>query len=339
VSPTHFRNAEAPGGSIVPFASLVTPYRALQIHDDVGGRAMRIGSMSFRRTGQSTTLYQPFSITVDVWCSTAVTNSTAPNTLFDSNHGNDKLRVVTNKVINFPQTEHAFVPSDFVYTIPFDSAFLYAGTGPLCWEVQLTARTNPAEYNMDAITQGPNLNPPKYASRYGVGCVHTGRANSMGAAGGSSMNWGMGTGTLSIAGTEGPANGIVLVVLGFSSASFAGLPLPFLVPGSATSPSGSCHLYSSVNLIFAASTDQAGASTTNVPVPATLDLHALRSFEQIWALDAAANPTGLVTSNGVNHNWVAPFATVPVARVYASGNLGPTGLSNTAYGVVMRFNP
>jgi hypothetical protein len=160
----------------------------------------------------------------------------------------------------------------------------------------------------------------------------------MAAMGSATMNWPAGTGTLVVNGQSGPANSVVLVLVGTSSSSFSGIPLPFLVPGSGGGISGACNLYTNIVLTFAAATTSAGSSTVSVPVPATPDLNGLRTFEQILAFDPAANPVGVALSNGVNHNWVAPYGLAPVARIFLLGSLGAVGTIGPSQGLVVRFD-
>jgi hypothetical protein len=162
----------------------------------------------------------------------------------------------------------------------------------------------------------------------------------MAATSSSAMNWSGGTGQLTVTGASGPRSGFVVVVLGLrETTAFGGsVQLPFLIPGSGSAPSGACHLYTDVLLVGASTTTATGGSTTTFPVPATPDLNGMRTFAQIWAFDPAANPLGMVTSNGVNHNFVAPYPRVPLARIYASGSLGPIGGTASHYGLITAFN-
>ena len=342
VSPAHFTAAEANVDNSYPFG-FGTTFRYAQIHDDLAGTPRLIKGLSFRRDGTQTvvTLYLPYSVTLDLWCSTATTTAATPSTSFDQNHGADKSRVITARNFNFPQTDHSFVPNPFVYDVPFDIPFIFVGARSLCWEVHKTAATNSAAYFLDAASgaQG-HANPPLAISRFGAGCRLSATNAPMSADSSAVMSWPSGSGNLTVTGTAGPLSGFVIVVLGLrETTAFGGsIPLPFLIPGSGGAPSGPCHLYTDVLLVTASVTTATGASTTPVPVPATPDLNGLRTFAQIWAFDAAANPLGVVTSNAVNHNFVAPYPTIPVARIYLPGNLGAVGTAAAHIGLITRVN-
>lgn len=344
VSPKHFESSEGPSQNRFPFADATT-FRFIQIHDDLQGSSLRlIRQMSFRRMGSASfnnndflKPYPKYSVTLDMWVSTAKTTATSPSTNFDNNHGNDKKQVLTKATINFPASVHAFVPNDFDYKIPFAVPFVYAATGPFCWEVQLTNHTaTGSQYYDHAASTGTN--PALAVSKFGTGCKLNANTAAMDATGSSSMNWPNGTGTLTVTGKNGPPNGLVIFILGASSTSFGALPLPFLLPGSNTAPSGPCNLYTDILLAMGSPTNASGNSTTSLPVPATAAFNGLRTFEQLLALSTGANPLGLVSSNGVNHNWVSPITSVPVARVWRSGSLAATGTADRNYGHVIKFN-
>jgi hypothetical protein len=340
VSPREYTSAEAPANNSYPFGVSTQVIRYVGIHDDLQGTPLLIKGMSMRRNGTSTTpIYPAYTITLDAWCSLAATTSTTPNTTFDNNHGSNKMQVVTNKTFNFPQADYGFVPSPFLHSVVFDTPYPYLASAPLCWEVQRTAITLAASIFHDGATNSANTNPPMAFTPFGTGCKVSSQNVAMTATGSAVMSWPSGTGTLTVSGQSGPANSVVLVIMGTSSERFSGIPLPFLIPGSGGAPSGPCNLYTNIVLGFAATTTSAGTSLTNIPVPATPDLNGLRTFEQIVALDPAANPLGVALSNGVNHNWIAPYQLPLVARVYLLGSLAPVASGVTAnYGLVIRFD-
>jgi hypothetical protein len=337
VSPAHFTNAEAPTSNAFPFGSVSQTFRYAQIHDDLAGAPRAIIGMAFRRNGTTTTDFAAFSVTLSAWCSTATTTGAAPAAAFDTNHWVDKAQVITGKVFNFPAAPSGFVPDTFAYDLPYDTPFLFAGAGPLCWEIQRTATTNTTNRFHDAVSGAGAVNPPLAAIRFGAGCKLSTQTSAMVANGDSAMNWPGGTGNLTIRGTLGPQNSLVVVFLGFSRTVFAGIPLPLLIPGTQNAPSGDCHLYTEIVVVTAALTSATGASSVTIPVPATPELNGGSTYAQILASDPAANPAGAVTSNGVQHNFVAPYGAVPGGRVYLSGSLGPTGTADGDYLLVTRF--
>lgn len=345
ISPKEFATAEGPSQNRFPFGD-AAPFRFLQIHDDLKGGPLRlIRSMSFRRMGWNSFNnndffrdYAAYKVVLSMWCSTAKTTATTPNLTFDNNHGTDKKQVLSGVTINFPASVHAFVPNPFDYKLPFVLPFVWSASASFCWEVQMTSTTRMGNQYYDHAARTA-ANPPLATSVFGKGCKLSNASAAMTATGSSSMNWTGGTGTLVVTGQNGPPNSAVAFILGFDNTSFGGIPLPFLFPGSTNAPSGPCHLYTDIVLVLASATDASGKSTTNLPVPAMPALNGARTFEQLLAADGNANPLGLVGSNGVNHNWVAPVTSVPLARVYLGGSLGGTGrASSTNYGYVTKFN-
>jgi hypothetical protein len=159
----------------------------------------------------------------------------------------------------------------------------------------------------------------------------------MGAGASSVMTWASGTGILRVTGTNAMADGGLIAVVGTSNTSWGGIPLPFLIPGSDAAPSGPCNLYNDVLLLKGNVATPTGTSTTDFAVPATPDLHGLVTRSQIWGLDATANPIGIVTSNMVIHQWIAPFAVQPASRMFLSG-LGAIGSLGPGSGNVVQFN-
>ena len=341
VSPSHFTNAEGPSNNVFPFGHAI-PFRYVQVHDDVP--IMLVSRMSFRHDGTSSAtgtgvIHPAHSVTMDAWLSTAATTSATIVATFANNHGANKTQVAVGRQYNHPASSPAEVPAPFLLDYPLDVPFAYTGSGSLCWEAQVTARLpQPTSIPHDAVSiTSASANPLLQVDSAFTGCLSTGRTNTLRADGNSTMSWPAGTGTLIMTVADALASGVVLHVLGFRKTSWAGIPLPFQIPGSATAPSGPCHLYNDAWVITATQASAAGAATFSLPVPATPDLNGLRTYSQVWGIDAVANPLGLTTSNVVVHGFTAPFAAVPVSRVYLIGALTAIGSTGLRYGIVARF--
>jgi hypothetical protein len=344
VSPAHFTHAEGNAPNRYPFGEHPNHvFRYLQVHDDTQGTPRPIRSLAWRRwgapctTGGCTVIYPAYQVTLDAWCSTAATTSATAVAQFDANHGGDKVKVIDNKTFNFPVGAPGQVPQPFAYKITFDVPFIYLAAAPICWEVNVHAKTNTIQlYHSGA--SGSQSSPQLATAPFGTGCRATGQSVPMSAVGSSTMAWAAGTGNLVVDGFRAPANGVVILLVGFRNDTFGGIPLPFLVPGSAAAPSGPCSLYTDVRFTVAGIADSAGTIRTTIPIPATLDLNGARAFEQVISFDPAANPVGLVASNGVVHNFVAPHGPAPVTRVFLNGSLGANGSVGRNYGLVTRFD-
>ncbi|MFY9341273.1 MAG: hypothetical protein WAT39_02205 [Planctomycetota bacterium] len=335
-SPVHFGGAEGPANNVYPFGITTVPFRYSQIHDDVP--LMVITGMAFRHNWNPTA-YPVHSITMDAWMSTAVTPATGMSTTFDNNHGPDKIQVVFNRTYTHVVSDPSNLPGQFVLDYPFDVPFVFLGGGAsLCWEVQITAKTNTGNIVYDAVsgaastTTGPT-NPPIALGRFGTGCVSTGQTNPMGAAAAQTMSWPSGTATMTVNGTNLEPNGLTFFCMGADKTSFLGIPLPATLPGT------SCTVYSDIILSSLVIASATGTGTNTIPFVPAPAYHGITLYSQIWGFDAAANPFGLTTSNAAMHHIVAPYVTpLPVRRVYASGSLAPTGSTETyTYGLVTKF--
>lgn len=334
VSPRYHRRAEALSSNVFPFGNTVFPFRYAQIHDDVP--PMTVSGLAFRHNAAVATIYPSHSITLDAWVSTAVSPAAGITLVFDNNHGSDKAQVITNRTYNHPVSDTGSVPGAFILQYPFDTPFMHSSAVALCWEVQVTAKSQTASVTHDAFS-GIATNPALQLGRAGTGCRAVGATAALTATGTSTMDWPMGTGVLTVTGSNAVVNGPAIHALGFDKANWGGLPLPFELPGSGSAPSGRCLVYNDVVLTNVVVASPTGTITSNINVPATVNLNGTTTYSQLWDLDAAANSLGLVTSPMVVHNFVAPTPSPPASRVYLSGSLGATGTVSTTSGLVTRF--
>jgi hypothetical protein len=341
VSPAHFTNAEGSLTTTVPFGSAQVPYRYLQIHGDVP--AMTISGLAFRWEGAPTgVFYPPFSLTLDAWISTAARTAATASPTFDTNHGGDKVQVAVHQTIAVPGSDPSQLPSPFVLDIPFTAPFVFAGTpASLCWEVQITARTNPTDEWFDGAYNDPSIaaNPPLFSTRAFTGCLATGNAQPMTIATSlGPMNWPAGTGTAVDSASQLLHNGAILWAFGFDRVSWGGLPLPITVPGSAGAPSGACNLLIDIAMTQFAIASAAGGAQLSLGFHVQPGLHGARFYEQVFGLDQAANPFGVTASNLVVHQIVAPYPyPLPICRVIGAGSLGASGVVDTTGNVITRF--
>lgn len=329
VSPSHFATVEATGSSNLPFGQATAPVRYLQVHDGVP--AQTITGLAFRHdtSGQ---LRPAFTVTVDVWLSTATAAAANTQAAFDLNHGPDKQHVITSRAVAVPANDPSRLPGAFLLDLPFDTGvnFAFAGGGAaLCWEVHVTATTSTANFiPFDAVlTQGATPQSPNLVGTSAfTGCLATGRTQTMRLTPANSpVDWATGLATQRVQATSLQANGVIAWIVGSSTTSWAGGPLPMLLPGSATGASGPCTLYCDPLLATAAVATAAGTATIQLPLVVTPAVHGFLLPSQVVGLDAAANSLGLTTTNLVVQQLVAPYASdVGIRRVYAL-NLGATG--------------
>ena len=341
VSPAHFTSAEGTASITAPFGSTAVPVRYLQIHGDVP--AMTVSGMAFRWECDPTGVtYPPFSVTLDAWISTAAVTAANPSSTFDANHGPDKVQVATHRTIAIPGSDPSLMPSPFVLDIPFDVPFPFAGSpASLCWEVQITARTNTLAAAFDGALNVVSvaINPPLFATRGFAGCLTTGHVTPITITTAlAPMNWPGGTGTAADIAAEMLANGPIFWVLGFDRVSWNGSPLPQTVPGSAGAPSGACQLRLDIAWTTFAVATANGVTALRLAFGVQPALHGAEFYEQVIALDPAANAFGVTTSNLVVHQLVAPYPTpLPVCRVSAL-SLAATGAVDTSTFLVTQFH-
>lgn len=335
ISPGGLAAVEGTANNVFPFGNTAVPFRFCQVHDDVP--AMSITGLQFRHNATTTASYPSYSLTMNAWISTAVTTSATISSTFDSNHGLDKVQVVTNRIYALAPSVQGELPGQFVLDFPLDVPFAFAGGGAsLCWEVQVTAKTNTSSIVYDAVTN-PNANPAMQSTRFGTGCLATGRTLPMTAAQGGSVSWTTGTGTLTVSGSNLLANGVVFFCVGFDKAPWNGNPLPAVIPTSSAGPSGTCTLY--VNFLFPqlAIASATGTATLTVPYVPDPAWNGMTVYTQILGGDTAANAFGVTASNATVHQIVAPYGLLPVARVFLSASLGPIGTASPSSCLVTRF--
>jgi len=341
VSPAHFTAAEGSLTTTVPFGSVQVPYRYLQIHGDVP--AMTISGLAFRWEGAPSGLfYPPFSVTLDLWVSTAARTAATASAVFDTNHGVDKVQVATQQTIAIPGSDPSLLPSPFVLDIPFTAPFAFAGSpASLCWEVQITARTNTIDESFDGAYNNASIaaNPPLFSTRAFTGCLATGNTQPMTIATTlAPMNWPAGTGTAADSASQLLHNGAIFWALGFDRVSWNGNPLPVVVPGSTSAPSGACILRLDVATTLFALASATGSAQLNLAFHTQPGLHGALFYEQVLGLDVAANPFGVTASNLVVHQIVAPYPyPLPACRVFAAGSLAISGSVDGTGFLITRF--
>jgi hypothetical protein len=332
VSPAAWANVDSPGANAFPFGSVSSQFRYLNVHDDLAGTARTILSLAVRRSGTtSTSTHPPTSAVLDAWMSTAVTTGATVSAMFDSNHGPDRAQVLTARTISFPAAPTGLLPYPFSYVVPLDVPFSFGGAGPLAWEVQITSRPIGWSSVQDAV-MGSSTDPEKVVSRYGAGCIATGRTLPFSLTGASNNNWPMGSGSVNATADEGPAGAVSAFLFGF-------LPFPtsLPIPGTTGFPSGTCFLHSDTPLSLGGTLDSGGGLTFRVPVPLRPEWNGLHVYGQVVALDAGANALGVVLTNGLDHQLVAPYGAPPGGRVYQSGSLAATGTTGPSQTLVVQF--
>jgi hypothetical protein len=342
VSPAHFAAVEGTGSSTLPFGTQALPARYLQVHDGVP--AQTITGLAFRHDTSGTSR-PAFTLTVDVWLSTAVGAAASTVVAFDANHGGDKRHVVVNRSVTVPASDPAQLPGAFLLELPFDPGqdFAFAGGGAsLCWEVHVIANSSLAvNVPFDAVlTQASTAaSPGLQGTRAHTGCLATGRTQPMAIAPlNSAVDWATGIATQRVSGQQLLANGILAWASGTGATTWSGAPLPILLPTGAGAPSGPCTLFTDPALLTVGIASATGTAALQLQYVVTPALHGVRLPVQLIGLDAAANALGLTTSNLVVQQLVAPYPVdLGIRRVYAVGGLAATGTVDAGSPLVTWF--
>lgn len=340
ISPRHFAAVEAPSSGRSPLA-LTTTARTLQIHEDVVRSARPIVAIAFRRDGARRETFAAHTLGLSLSMSEGTTTAAAPDPIFDNNHGGNRTVVVAQRQISYPPSAPVHsLPAPFTYEIPLDVPFAYTfrHTGPLVWDMvtqsPTSSSTRPA---FDLINTLGDPNPPMATFEFGTGCLATGRLVPMGTAAGQAENWPAGIVRMTMGGTNGPASAPAAVMVGLSNVALGALPLPFVLPGSTTAPSGPCTIYNDALLTVPLATNSNGSAATILDLAISPALHGGMLFNQLIAMDLPANPMGLVTSSARVRQVVAPYAPVVVGRVESIGTTGPNGIASPNLGTITRF--
>lgn len=342
VSPSHFTAVEGTGNSTLPFGTQSLPARYLQVHDAVA--AQTITGLGFRHDTSGATR-PAFSLTVDVWMSTAVAPAAATVAQFDANHGVDKRHVISNRTVLVPANDPAQLPGAFLLDLPFDAGqdFVFAGGGAsLCWEVHVTANSSlVTNVPFDAVlTQGTIATAPGLAgTRAFAGCVATGRTQPIAIAPlNSTVDWVAGLATQRVSGLQLLPNGIVAWASGSGATVWNGAPLPIVLPTTTGAPSGTCTLFTDPALLTVGVASPTGTALLQLQYAVGPALHGALLPVQLLGLDAAANALGITTSNLVVQQLVAPYpAAIGIQRVYAVGALAATGTVDGSSPLITRF--
>lgn len=336
VDPAHFRATESPYQGSRPFGRSSTGgWRYLQIHDGLKGAKATINELAWRRDGDRDR-HTAYSFRCTLMLSTAAVAYDKIDQTFDNNHGTNKKTVVNFKEVSWPATRAEMLPAPFEYVIKFDQPYAFDGTGGgLCWEAQLSNIQNiRGTYYFDSAYRSSN-DPNLETQPFGQGCYHSLESSPMEARGSSSMSWPSNVGTLYLDGRDLPPNTPVIGVLGVSRSSYAGLPLPFLLPGTMGTYSGPCYIHVSLDIILPSTADNNGNSRVAFPIPARSEFDGRSLYGQWLAIDTASPaPLPLVTSNGMEFQWVEPYPDPELSRVYASNNFANTGSTNVNQGLV-----
>lgn len=338
VSPPQFATAESNSANDNPLGSNSPLVRYLQIDEALPQRPLAIRGIAFRGNADSNS-YPVFRVELDLGVSSPNASAANPSPTFSANHGRSGALVVARRILSFPSRPASrSLPLPFDYQIPFDAPFTV--NGAICWEMKIYGRSNNSQVSFDAIDPtSSGANPMPAILGFGSGCIATGRTSPMTASGTLTVDWPNGNLRIGFGATQAPANALCLVALGFSSSQWAGLPLPLAIPGSESGSSGRCFVQNELFTTIAGNSNASGIFfPPEMNLPLTPSHHGLAFFHHVVAFDAAANPFGVVTSNGMARQLIAPSPNPGVSRVAFLGSHQATGIVNVGSGLVTRYD-
>jgi hypothetical protein len=224
-----------------------------------------------------------------------------------------------------------------VYALPLGAPYAFDGQAALCVDVTIRSRTNAGYVYLDRVA-GADANPPTITRSRGTGCRYTASGPRLQQTSVAYAIWNNSTVALVIRADNAAPNATLVLTFGASDELLGGIPLPFVLPGTETSPSGACSVYNDVLVNVPVAANGAGVAQLNLNLGVGPDFNGLNLFTQFLDVDPAANNWSLVTSNGWQFHVVAPFATVPVGEVFHDASAGPTGTARANMGYVVRFD-
>lgn len=337
VSPPQFATVESNSSNDNPLGATSPLVRYLQIDEELPPQALAINGIAFRGNA-SPNSYPLFRVDLDLRVSIPNASAANPSPTFNANHGRTGAMAVARRFVSFPgRPASRSLPLPFDYQIPFDAPFTV--NGAICWEMKIYGRGNSSGISFDAIDPASyGANPTPAILSLGSGCIATGRTSPMAVAGTLTIDWPNGNLRIGFGATQAPANALCLVALGFSSSQWAGLPLPLAIPGSESGSSGRCFVQNELFTTIAGNSNAAGIFfPSELSLPLAPSHHGLAFFHHVVAFDAAANPFGVVTSNGMARQLIAPAPSPGISRVAVLGSHQTTGIVNVGSGLVTRY--
>ena len=290
-----------------------------QVHGDLPAVPQPILRLAFRPRSTSAS-HAAYAVNLTLVLSLGGPLPSAASATFAANLGPSPMTVLNQSTVNIPAfTQAGTAPAPYHYAFPFPVPFLYDGKGVLCWEMRVHSHsftgTSSLSFDLYSTQTAVTLRSG------GVGCTCAGQAAPATLSGSSNP------GSLALNCNGLPAAQPVLLLIGIRSTMYGPLPLPFdLTPLGAP-----CALRTDM-LLTAAGLASAGTASWQFPVPAAAP-DGTAVFFQVLAPDAAANPLGLVLSNGLAAVW--PYAKQPAVRIWKTADdQALSGSLQLTYGLV-----
>ena len=322
-SPRENTRREGNSAYLEPFTTPVTPFRWLQVHDDlVGPRS--IGSLSFRPDNRSNVGANVFTCRVTLSEAPPGITAANPGTNFASSHGANRIAHPLQQVSFAPSTYEPgeLLPRRATMTIPLPQPYSLGAGARLVWDVEILTRIGPPSGDLVDGVRGSDPGM-LYHFRFGAGCAHNSSAPPLSHA--LNANWNGGTVGVTMDAWDAPGSASVAFWLGAVS---------YLPPVALPNAPG-CWLHVDPLLVgFAATADPAGFATVNLGA-FLLPGASFNLYSQAAALAPSANTLGLITSNGHQVYLGLPTSVPPVGTLSQSALAQPVPMPNE--GLVATF--
>ena len=308
--------------------------RVLQVYDGLSART--INGIAFRRDGGLSGNYLESTVTYQIYVSNSATTATTVDSTFDNNHGANVQRVA-NGAANFPATPGSEpAPSPFLFQLPFNAAtpFHFNGVGSLCVDIRISSTTRRTGVRLDVVSGSQN-NPPPFWKAWGTGCRHTNGVGLAALGTSASPNWRNQPKPMMQFRYDGSRLPSPLAVLILGSSVLAP---PVQLPLTTSGLSGPCFAYTNFVADLPTAVNGSGNLTRIFTVPVLPSYNGASIFGQVYALAPQANQLGVVSTNVVQHNLIAPYGPQPLGQVIGSPSTAPTGTARSNYGLVTEFN-
>lgn len=296
---------------------VLTVYRGADL--GIGRNGKRIASVRFRRDGLKTTKYSPhrWRLTVDVSSVGVIIPSSVRATSFDLAHGQDRVRVLDRKHVDWPAEQRPQnPPALFSVQVKLDRPYLLLPGRNLCVDLRSDTESGKREtfywyvdaerfYRSGFAGSGRLLGrgcPFGFQTRVrvppldGESRIETWSYTRFGSAG---STW-------------------AFLVVGSGKTAWGQQKLPFDLPGAS-----GCRLYTNPVFVQPARTianDARGlVRFWSSPLPRATALHGFVFYEQVLVQDPGSNALGLRSSNYVEVHLGRVSDPLPARLLYHSG--------------------
>ena len=324
VLPPAAATAEATGATNVPFGRS-TAMLAQQAYDALlFPRSIVVQGVAFRLDGGTTAATK--QVELEMRMATMPAGIIGMQATFAQNLGLDAKIVFARKVVDLPAHTQATTPNPFHCSIPLENVFPYTpNANALLLELAIAGQA-PGTFTLDSTFA---CDSP--VTHYGpAGCGPTGGNVLKATCETQQVMWGR-TFYLRVYDTK-PSTVTALLFGTLETGSWQGLTLPF---GLQALGAPGCSLSIDPLVLTSKSADAAGSASYPFAIPSYPWLQGQVLRFQGLALDAAANPLGIVTAQP---GKVAICGWEAVARVWAPGANATSGARERGVAPVVRLS-